>query len=270
MIEYIALNNGMTLTIKARDGALYTVIYTYGWIVVCFISVIVHNQSKWYLFHILRDCFIGTMAIVWWSPGPNATDGFLNYVFKISQQLTILNATKNNTEITDHSTTIQRSTIQLHIHEMNYILHLEIYCILIKIAMYVETLHTIRYRSQTFSGYNCQITIRISFIFSKIDGPHQQIFVAFHRYLDLEYSRTKNGICYISAKRVRFPRNEKQAYQMNSRPQMWSLGFTLTMTFNLNFQGPIFHLLYLMTKIIRLPQKEKGTYRRILGFKCSH
>ena len=33
--------------------------------------------------------------------------------------------------------------------------------------------------------------------------------------------KVKYGICYISAKMLRLPQNEKQTHQLNSRPQMW-------------------------------------------------
>ena len=35
------------------------------------------------------------------------------------------------------------------------------------------------------------------------------------------------------------PRNEKETYQLKSRPQMGPLGLTLVMTLTLNFQGQI-------------------------------
>ena len=34
---------------------------------------------------------------------------------------------------------------------------------------------------------------------------------------------------------VRLPRNEKQTYQLNSRPQMWPMGLTLTITLTFEF-----------------------------------
>ena len=47
---------------------------------------------------------------------------------------------------------------------------------------------------------------------------------------------------------VRLPQNEKQTYWLNSRPQMWPSGLTLTMTLTLNFQGQIWNFLYLSQK----------------------
>ena len=47
--------------------------------------------------------------------------------------------------------------------------------------------------------------------------------------------KVKHGICYISAKMVRLPRNNKQTYLMNSRPQMWPIGLTLAVTLIFEF-----------------------------------
>ena len=57
--------------------------------------------------------------------------------------------------------------------------------------------------------------------------------------------KVKSGICYISAKLVRLPRNQKQTYRLNARTQMGSSGMTLAMTLTLNFQGQIWNLLNL-------------------------
>ena len=60
----------------------------------------------------------------------------------------------------------------------------------------------------------------------------------------------KYGICYIISqpKVVWLPWNEKQTYWLNFRPQMWPSGLTLATTLTLNFQGPIWNLLYLNQK----------------------
>ena len=49
---------------------------------------------------------------------------------------------------------------------------------------------------------------------------------------------------------VWLPRNEKQAYRLNSKPRMWPSGLTLAMTLTLNFQiqGQIWNFLYLCQK----------------------
>ena len=58
-----------------------------------------------------------------------------------------------------------------------------------------------------------------------------------------------NMIFAISqSKMVRLPKNEKQTHLLNSRPQMWPSGLTLTMTMTLTFQGQIWNLLYLSQK----------------------
>ena len=57
--------------------------------------------------------------------------------------------------------------------------------------------------------------------------------------------KIKYGICYISEKMVRLPRNEKLINRLHSRPQMWPSGLTLALTLTLNFQGQIWNLLYL-------------------------
>ena len=49
-------------------------------------------------------------------------------------------------------------------------------------------------------------------------------------------------------KMVRLPRNKKQTHRLNSRPQMWPSGLTLTMTLTLNFQGQIWNFPYLGQK----------------------
>ena len=42
--------------------------------------------------------------------------------------------------------------------------------------------------------------------------------------------KAKYGIIYISTKVVGLPRNEKQIYRSNSKPQVWPMGLTLAMT----------------------------------------
>ena len=52
----------------------------------------------------------------------------------------------------------------------------------------------------------------------------------FTRLLFAWIFKVRNGLCYILAKMVRLPRNEKLTYWLNSWPQMWSMGLTLDMT----------------------------------------
>ena len=68
----------------------------------------------------------------------------------------------------------------------------------------------------------------------------------------------KYGICYIAANIVRLPRNEKQ-YRLNSRPQTWPSGLTLSMTLTLNFQ--IYNLLYLSQKWPDCRDTKKQAYQ---------
>ena len=71
-------------------------------------------------------------------------------------------------------------------------------------------------------------------------------------------------------KLVRLPLNEKQTYQLNSRPQMWPLALTLAMTWTLNFQGQVFNLLYLMTKLSNCHEMKNECIDLTIGLKCSH
>ena len=48
--------------------------------------------------------------------------------------------------------------------------------------------------------------------------------------LDLEFSRSNVKFAISQPKVVRLPRNEKQTYLLNTRPQMWPIGLTLAMT----------------------------------------
>ena len=66
--------------------------------------------------------------------------------------------------------------------------------------------------------------------------------------LDLEFSRSNMELAISLPKIVRLPRNEKQTYWLNSRPQMWPPDLTLAVTLTLNFQGQIWNLLYLNQK----------------------
>ena len=66
--------------------------------------------------------------------------------------------------------------------------------------------------------------------------------------LNLEFSRSNLEFAISQPKMVRLPRNEKQTYRLNSRPQIWPLGLNLAMTLTLNFQGQIWNMLYLNQK----------------------
>ena len=53
--------------------------------------------------------------------------------------------------------------------------------------------------------------------------------------LDLDFSRSNVEFAISQPKMVRLPRNKKQTYRMNSRPQMWPMGLTLAVTFIFEF-----------------------------------
>ena len=53
--------------------------------------------------------------------------------------------------------------------------------------------------------------------------------------LDLEFSRSNIEFAISQPKMVWLPRNEKQTYRLNSRPQRWPMGLTLTMTLTFEF-----------------------------------
>ena len=81
--------------------------------------------------------------------------------------------------------------------------------------------------------------------------------------LDLEFSRSNMEIAISQPKMVWLPRNEKQTYRLNSRPQRWPWGLTLAMTLTLNFQGQIWNLLYLYQKVI--PRSGVRIYKIVTG-----
>ena len=53
--------------------------------------------------------------------------------------------------------------------------------------------------------------------------------------LDLKFSRSNMEFAISLPKIVQLPRNEKQTYCLNSRPQMWPMGLTLAMTLTFQF-----------------------------------
>ena len=69
---------------------------------------------------------------------------------------------------------------------------------------------------------------------------------------------------------VRLPRNEKQTYRLNSRPQIWPMGLTLAMTLTLNFQGQIWNLLYLNQNWSDCLETKSKHIDWTLGLKCHH
>ena len=57
----------------------------------------------------------------------------------------------------------------------------------------------------------------------------------FGHVLDLQFSRSNIEFAISQPKMVRLPRNEKQTYRLNSRPQMWPMGLNLTITLTVEF-----------------------------------
>ena len=52
---------------------------------------------------------------------------------------------------------------------------------------------------------------------------------------DLDFSRSNMEFAISQPKMVRLPRNSKQTYRLNSRPQMWPMDLTLTITLTFEF-----------------------------------
>ena len=82
-------------------------------------------------------------------------------------------------------------------------------------------------------------TKRKANILIELLGSSVTIGFDFSHDLDLEFSRSNIEFAISQPKMVRLPRNEKQTYRMNSRPQMWPMDLNLTMTMTLNFQGQL-------------------------------
>ena len=83
---------------------------------------------------------------------------------------------------------------------------------------------------------------------------------------DLGFSRSNVEFAMYHPKMVRLPRNKKQTYRLNSRPQMWPSGMTLT----LNFQGQISNLLYLSQKWSDFHETKSNYIDWTLCLKCDH
>ena len=66
--------------------------------------------------------------------------------------------------------------------------------------------------------------------------------------LDLHFSRSNMEFAISLPKMFQLPRNKKQTYRLNSKPQMWPSDLTSAMTLTLNFQGLIWNLLHLKQK----------------------
>ena len=73
---------------------------------------------------------------------------------------------------------------------------------------------------------NISIELKASNVTIRFDLGHD---------LDLEFSRSNMEFAIFQPKVVRLPRNEKQTYRLNFRPQMGPMGLTLTMTLTFEF-----------------------------------
>ena len=73
---------------------------------------------------------------------------------------------------------------------------------------------------------NISIKLKASTVTIRYDLGHDLV---------LEFSRSNIEFAMSRPKMVRLPRNKKQTYRLNSRPQMWPMGLTLTMTLTLAF-----------------------------------
>ena len=69
---------------------------------------------------------------------------------------------------------------------------------------------------------NMSIELKASNVTIRFDLGHD---------LDLEFSRWNMEFPISQSKVVRLPWNDKQTYRLNSRPQMWPMGLTLTFAF---------------------------------------
>ena len=87
-------------------------------------------------------------------------------------------------------------------------------------------------------------------------------------HLDLEFSRSNMEFAISQPKMVRLPRNKKQIYGLNFRPQMWPSDLTLAITLTFNFQGRIWNLLYLNQKWSNFHETKSKYIDWIPGLKC--
>ena len=78
-------------------------------------------------------------------------------------------------------------------------------------------------------------TKRTANISIELQGSNVTIGFDLGHDLDLEYSRSNIEFAISQPKVVRLPLNEKQTYRSNSKPQMWPMGLTLTITLTFEF-----------------------------------
>ena len=94
----------------------------------------------------------------------------------------------------------------------------------------------VKYRICYISANNGPIaTIRKANISIELYGSNVTIGFDLDHDLDLEFSRSNMEFPISQPKVVRLPRNEKQTFWLNSRPQMWPMVLTLTITLTFEF-----------------------------------
>ena len=80
----------------------------------------------------------------------------------------------------------------------------------------------------------------------------------------------KYGIHYFRPKMVRLPRNKKQTYRLNCKPQMLPSDSDLAVTLTLNFQGQLWNLLYFGQKWSDCQETKGKHIYWTLCLKCDH
>ena len=94
----------------------------------------------------------------------------------------------------------------------------------------------VKYRISYISAQNGPIaTKQNANILTELKASNMTIRFNYGHDLDLEFSRSKVELAISQPKMVRLPRNEKQTYRLNTRPQMWPMGLTLNITLTLQF-----------------------------------
>ena len=89
----------------------------------------------------------------------------------------------------------------------------------------------VKYGICYISATNCPIaTKRKANIPNEHKASNVSIGFDFGHDLDHEFSRSNMLFAISQPKVARLSGNEKQIYQLNSRPQMWPMGLTMTMT----------------------------------------
>ena len=94
----------------------------------------------------------------------------------------------------------------------------------------------VKYRICYISAKNGPIAMkRKANISIELYGSNVTIGLTLAMTLTLNFSRSNIEFAISQPKMVRLPRNEKQTYRLNSRPQMWPMGLNLTITLTFEF-----------------------------------